>query len=196
MGKRKPWLNYHKAGAPVREFNATPKRPRELFYARLWLLVGASVGAHRFYLWRPRSAIIWLLGYNVFPYVPAYAVESFFPESNGRVWLTVLVFIWVVIVAIECFRLNKMVVAANRKEFGREAIHNNGMQGQIGPYGPLQRTSLILCALLLVLVLFEIWTPGYVYAGFVGLSLISGVSVWMIHYTITLKRIRKGSTND
>jgi len=144
MKTRKPWLNYHKPGAPVREFHEPPKKPRELFWARFWLIVGMHAGAHFIYLRKFKSAVLWFLAFQGILLFLLIFIAARFPEDDERIVSIIVPLIWIVVIAFEYRRLPQKVKTANEKIFGRRVIHDERLQGEIGPYGAM-RPVMLLC---------------------------------------------------
>lgn len=113
----KPWLKYHKPGAPVREFHDEPKSERKILTARFWLIFGSHIGAHQFYLWRPKSAAKWFLAYLTWAILFDLIPRLF--ESHTSVYVAgAMVLLWIVVVMIEFRKLPHLVKVANERVFG------------------------------------------------------------------------------
>jgi len=138
MGSRKPWLNYHKPGAPVREYHEPRKKVRELFWARFWLVFYSFFGIHRFYLGQTKAGILWLVVGLPYSFLLAFS-GTMILESADNQWMSVIPFlIWMCAIVLEYKRLPKLVRAANKKIFGRRVLHDVRLQGEIGPYGAMR----------------------------------------------------------
>ncbi len=200
MGKsdseRKPWLNYHKPGAPVREFNVPSRTARSLFIARIWLLVGANMGAHRFYLWKPRTAILFALIFHLLIYVPSLMFEHAYPELNP-LYGTLLSFLcWTGLFVFEYYRLKMLTLNANHLEFGQETSNSDKMERKIRPYYALRPAGIALGVFYFLAFLFTNLLPNTVFVNItIGLFFFAAV-VGLVHYIIITYRIRKGVQDD
>jgi len=134
----KPWLKYHKEGAPVREFHAHAKKPRELFWARFWLITGSHIGAHRLYLWKYKSAALWIVGFQIATPVFLLICIGLFPQDDGRVISILALIFWLAVLALEYVRLSKMVSQANKLNFENLTDDDYRLRGEIGPFGAMK----------------------------------------------------------
>jgi len=131
-------LNYHKPGAPVREFHPQEKKPRQLIWARLLLIAGL----HRFYLWQPWKGIFFIFALLV---ASSFSVSwtAIAQNESSLIQLLISIFPLVALYAIEYFRLPRLVRDANVKAFGVRAKTAPEMQGLIGDYASLR--PIVLC---------------------------------------------------
>lgn len=143
MSNRKPWLRYHKPGAPVREFREPEKKPRELFWARLWLIAGLQIGAHRLYLWQYKKAFVWFLILNICVVFLLIFAEVMFPKNVEKAVSIGVPILWIVIIAIEYRRLPKLVMTVNQKQFGSRILNNPLLRGEIGLYSAMRPVMML-----------------------------------------------------
>jgi len=160
MGKRKPWLKYHKLNAPVREYHAPPKTPRELFWARFWLIVGVQIGAHKAYLWQYKSAFLWFLFYSSIVIGLLPVGDLVFPENAESFVAISLIPIWIIIICIEYRRLPKLVRTANEEQFGEKEFDDPILRGEIGPYAEMRPIILALVVSYFGLIIIAIGWPN------------------------------------
>ena len=136
MGKpNKPWLNYHKPNAPVREYSPKRKKPRLLIYARILLF--SCFGLHRFYLRQIWQGFLILA---LFAIVRIIAISNSPQDQNEWTLLHYVLNILPLffILLIEYLRLPKLVKKANAMTFGAENLNTVLLRGEIGIYGRLR----------------------------------------------------------
>lgn len=135
---RKPWLKYEKVGATTREFHTPVLKPRELFWARLWLVFSGHLGGHQIYLGNSKSALKWLAGSFTLFIAAAILLEMIVPDIDHNKSVLIPILVWFVAVAFEYRRLPKLVKSANLRMFGQKAEHDPVMRGEIGPYSRMR----------------------------------------------------------
>lgn len=147
--RRKPWLKYENPDKPARNYSKAKEKPRQLIWARFWLVVGFKVGAHRFYLWDYRGGLLWIAVYfllNLIVIVLSSVILRVAPENSVEPILLIPVLLTVFAIgAYEWRKLPERIRTANREEFGSNALEKPKMQGRIGRYSALRPTFMIAC---------------------------------------------------
>jgi len=192
MGKMsKPWLNYHKPGAPVREYHPKKHKPRQLIWARMWLLSGL----HRFYLRQPWKGILLIFGLLVLNLFSAIWMDKY-PDEPSRIQLMISFVPMFTLYAIEYFRLPGLVRDANIKTFGKRAKTVPEMQGLIGEYAALR--PVVLCFITTyMLIQFGVvfsW-PSWVLFIVASMNFIATI-VFLIQIVKITKRRKLGKSHD
>ena len=189
----KPWLRYHKPGAAVKTVPSKPKRPRQLIWARLILLIGF----HRFYLGQPWKGILFFLALFMALPIGMVSVIILDIEKIGPDALPASALIpYSAVYLVEYFRLPTLVRNANIKMFGLRAKHAPEMQGKIGPYAALRPiVSLIIFlygfGFISTYLSWPQWTLSIMMLG-----LILGFLGFFIQLAQTTKRVKQEQNYD
>jgi len=180
----KPWLKYHKSSAPVRDVPPLKKKPRQLIWARLWLLAGF----HRFYLGQPLKALLFFLA--LFTALPIGMVTAAILKLDRFVPLEIIAFVpYFGVFVVEYIRLPTLVKNANIKIFGPRAKYAPEMQGNIGPYYKLRPIVLLIIAIYA----FAIVSVDYTWPEWTSWVMMGAIFSAFVAFFIQLSRIFKRS---
>lgn len=190
---RKPWLKYRNPDKPARKYHIEDKKPRQLIWARLWLVLGFSVGAHRFYLWDYRVGGILASIYCIFSILLTFSMQRFFSHLSDDVAETVSLLIYLLVAipigVYEWRRLPERIRAANLRAFGPSNAKEPNYHGEIGKYSALRPTVVLAIAASVIMIFTsfrdDLWRDVAVIIFF------TGVLVFFIHLLIVSKRPEK-----
>ncbi|WP_416878730.1 hypothetical protein [Litorimonas sp.] len=193
---RKPWLKYRNPDKPGRKYHIEDKKPRQLIWARLWLVLGFSVGAHRFYLWDYRAGGIWASIYCIFSILLTFSMQRFFSFLPDDVVETVSLLIYLVIAipigVYEWRRLPKRIRAANLGAFGQSIAKEPNCHGEIGKYSVLRPTVLLAIAASVIMIFTSVRDD--LWRDVAAIIFFTGVLIFLIHLLIVSRRPEKESS--
>ncbi|WP_189580096.1 hypothetical protein [Litorimonas cladophorae] len=189
-------MEYHKAGAPVREYKSPPTRPRELFWARFWLFAATNVGGHYIYLKKTRVAVVWIVCTMIYWISVSIWHDALAPSEDEWIYLALPFIPWLAVIAFEYRRLPEMVRQSNTAIFGKRAMYDPRMQGNIGPYGAMRPVCILMAlSYICILVLAAGWPINdFVWLPFSLFFLLTGVAI--VQYTRITKRHSERLNND
>ena len=190
---RKPWLKYRNPDKPAGKYHIGDKKPRQLIWARLWLVLGFSVGAHRFYLWDYRVGGIWASIYCIFSILLTFSMQRFFTHLSDDFAETVSLLIYLLVAipigVYEWPRLPERIRAANLRAFGPSNAKEPNYHGEIGKYSAL-RPTVVLAITASVIMIFTSFRDD-LWRDFAVIIFFTGVLVFFIHLLIVSKRPEK-----
>lgn len=190
---RKPWLKYRNPDKPARKYHIEDKKPRQLIWARLWLVLGFSVGAHRFYLWDYRVGGIWASIYCIFSILLTFSMQRFFTHLSDDFAETVSLLIYLLVAipigVYEWRRLPERIRAANLRAFGPSNAKEPNYHGEIGKYSALRPTDVLAIAASVIMIFTsfrdDLWRDV------AAIIFFTGVLVFFIHLLIVSRRPEK-----
>jgi len=192
MKTRKPWLNYHKAGAPVREFHEPRKKPRELFWARFWIIVGGHVGAHQIYLKNWKIAVVWFFGAMLYLFISAIFMDTYSDGSTFKLLDIVPLLVWFAFITFKYQKLPELVKLANESIIDRKHLLDYQLRGEIGPYKSMKLIVCIIGVLYICAIIFDFFWPGSLYLSLFAILLFVCWIIAIIQYS----RLKKGLTKE